>query len=142
MTTTISVNLVQAALRSEDLRDIPADELEADAQDYVRFLLLVKEHPDMPLAPTKRIDRMWHLHMLHPKAYVADCMKLLGEILDHDGGFGSTPEEEPVLREVFATTATLWQEKFGAPYVGTVVACKRNCVSRCQRRCSSKVLAS
>lgn len=96
----------------------------------------------MPLAPTKRIDRMWHLHMLHPRAYVADCMKLYGEILDHDGGFGSTPEEEPVLREVFATTATLWQEKFGAPYVGTVVACKRNCVSRCQRRCSSRAVTS
>ncbi|WP_437643950.1 hypothetical protein [Sorangium sp. So ce362] len=43
--------------------------------------------------------------MLHPKAYVADCMRLFGEILDHDGGFGGTCEEEPVLQAMFVRTA-------------------------------------
>lgn len=137
MANIISVSLVQAALRSDELRDIPVHELEADAKDYERFLWLVKDHPEHPVAPTRRIDRMWHLHMLHPRAYSDDCMQLFGEILDHDGGFGSTPEEEPVLEEVFAATAALWQRKFGEPYVGSIVACKRNCVSRCTRRCSS-----
>ena len=50
MTSIISVNLVQAALRSEDLRDIPPEELEQDARDYEGFLCLVKEHPDQRLA--------------------------------------------------------------------------------------------
>ena len=133
----LSVNLVQAALRSEELRGIPLDELEADAKDYERFLLLVRDHPDEPVAPTRRIDRMWHLHMLHPKAYVADCTTLFGEILDHDGGFGAEPEEAPVLAAAFARTALLWESKYGTAYTGGRVACKRNCVSRCQRRCKT-----
>ncbi|XXT23873.1 glycine-rich domain-containing protein-like [Sorangium sp. So ce429] len=134
----ISVNLVRAALRSEELRSIPEDELAADVRDYERFLVLAKEHPELPIAPTRRIDRMWHLHMLHPKAYVADCMRLFGEVLDHDGGFGGTREEEPVLAAMFARTAALWEARFGEPYLGSAVACKRNCVSRCRRRSSSR----
>ncbi|WP_437995695.1 glycine-rich domain-containing protein-like [Sorangium sp. So ce185] len=138
----ISVDLVRAALRSEELQSTPEDELAADVRDYEHFLLLAKEHPEIPIAPTKRIDRIWHLHMLHPKAYVADCMRLFGDILDHDGGFGGTREEEPVLQAMFVTTAALWEARFGEPYVGSVVACKRNCVSRCQRRCSSRATTS
>lgn len=138
----ISVKLVDAALRSDELSTIPRTELEADVKDYERFLLLVKDNPGQRVAPTKRIDRIWHLHMLHPKAYVADCVRLFGEILDHDGGFGAAPDEAPVLREAFLSTAALWEEKFGVPYVGSIVKCTRNCVSRCQRRCSSKVRAA
>jgi hypothetical protein len=133
----ISVDLVQAALRSEEMRAIPVEDLRRDAEDYERFLLLVQRHWDEDIAPTKAIDRMWHLHMLHPRAYYEDCIRLFGEILDHDGGFGSTADEAPVLAETFALTADLWQHAYDAPYVGGGVACKRNCVSRCQRRCKT-----
>ncbi len=133
----ISVDLVKAALRSEELQHLPEDDLKRDAADYERFLLLVQAHPCTEVSPTKAIDRMWHLHMLHPKAYTADCMHLFGEILDHDGGFGSTPEEKPILEATFAATAGLWFETYGVPYLGSQVACTRNCVSRCQRRCKT-----
>ena len=141
-TNIISVDLVRAALRSEELASVPRSELEEDVRDYERLLLLVKDHPDLPIAPTKRIDRMWHLHMLNPRAYHADCMRLLGDILDHDGGFGATDEEAPILQERFRVTAALWEARFGEPYVGSGVACTRNCVSRCQRRCSSLASAA
>jgi hypothetical protein len=141
MKTIVSVDLIQSALRSEELRDTPIDELRSDARDYERFLLLAAEHSGVALAPTKRIDRMWHLHMQHPVAYFADCTRLFGEILDHNGGFGGTPGEAPVLRELFAQTSALWEAKFGEPYAGTGVKCTRNCVNRCQRRCSSRVSA-
>lgn len=134
----VSVDLVAAAQRSEELSSIPRPELERDALDYERFLLLVREHPDQCVAPTKAIDRMWHLHMCHPRAYAADCVALFGEILDHDGGFGSTPEEEPILKATFKATARLWEAAYGVPYVGAPTACTRNCVSRCQRRCKSR----
>ena len=136
MSPIISIDLVAAAKRSEELANLPAHELEQDARDYARFLRLLREHPYEDQAPTKRIDRMWHLHMLHPRAYQADCLRLIGDVLDHDGGFGGTPEEAPALHAAFTRTAALWLAKFGEPYVGETTACKRNCVSRCQRRCA------
>lgn len=135
----LSIDLVEAARRSEELQGLPAETLTRDARDYERFLLLAQEHVDVPLAPTRAIDRMWHLHMLHPRAYFADCTKLFGGILDHDGGFGSTPNEEPELFAAFHRTSELWEEMFGEPYTGaeSIVKCTRNCVSRCKRACKS-----
>lgn len=141
-TAVTSVDLLEAARRSEDLREVPNDELERDVRDYERFLLLVQKHWDEHLAPTKAIDRVWHLHMLHPRAYLADCIRLFGDVLDHDGGFGSTAAEAPVLAATFARTSALWLAEFGELYVGSSVACTRNCVSRCQRRCKTIVSAS
>lgn len=135
----LSVDLVAAALRSEDLAGIAADELARDARDYERFLQVARDNPDRSIAPTKAIDRMWHLHMLHPRAYVADCLRLFGEILDHDGGFGGTPEEAPILAETFAATGEIWARTFGEAYLGSAVKCTRNCVSRCSRRCKTDV---
>jgi hypothetical protein len=136
----ISVDLVASALRSEDLGTIPREVLARDAADYERFLILAQRYPSEPLAPTRAIDRMWHLHMLHPRQYAADCDQLFGDLLDHDGGFGATPEEAPLLATAFAKTRALWKHEFGTEYIGDasdIVACTRNCVSRCQRRCSS-----
>ena len=62
---------------------------------------------------------IWHLHMQAPFAYHRDCMKYLGRILDHDGGFGKTPEEAVILSQVFARTAQRWEEVFGEPYVAS-----------------------
>lgn len=80
---------------------------------------------------------MWHLHMLNPRAYHQDCMRLFGDILDHDRGFGSTAEELPVLVATFENTARLWEQEFGVPYVGDAKACTRNCVNRCRRACKT-----
>ena len=38
-------------------------------------------HPDRRLAPTREIDHMWHLHMLHPRAYQDDCQRVFGSVL-------------------------------------------------------------
>lgn len=138
----VSIDLVAAALRSEDFASIPAAELVEDAQAYERFLRLARDNPDRSIAPTRAIDRMWHLHMLHPRAYASDCMRLFGDILDHDGGFGATPEEAPVLAQTFASTAELWNGVFGEAYVGGVVKCTRNCQSRCSRRCKTATPAT
>ena len=136
----ISIDLVRAAFRSEDLRDRSPDALERAARDYERFLLLTKRHGG-PVAPTRAIDEMWHLHMLHPVAYHRDCQALFGRILDHDGGFGSVPEERPTLGRVFDRTMRLWEEMFGAPYVSAtgneVESCWHDCSGRCWHACSS-----
>ena len=139
----LSVDLVRAAGRSEDLsRDNSVADSAAAVERYLKWLRLVSLHPDVAVAPTRDIDRMWHLHMLHPCAYSADCQRILGFVLDHEGGFGADPEELPILRHVFETTAVLWEAEYGEPYTGgalsagaSMTKCTRNCVSRCQRAC-------
>ncbi|MFO0782074.1 MAG: glycine-rich domain-containing protein-like [Phycisphaerales bacterium] len=139
----VSVDLVAAARRSEDgfFKNRREDETIEAAERYRKFLALIQRFPEEIVAPTKDIDEMWHLHMLHPVAYHRDCMANFGEIIDHDGGFGSSPEEIPVLLDHFKRTSVLWEREFGEPYAcGDLESakCTRNCVSRCQRACKTK----
>ncbi len=140
-----SVDLERAARRSDDL---PEDWTDADIATallrYRRLLALVAEAPTRPIAPTRDIDFMWHRHMLHPRAYHADCMRLFGDILDHDGGFGKAPEELPVLMAVFEDTSRRYASAFGEPLSLTnddATKCWHDCVGRCWHACSSKVEA-
>lgn len=136
-----SVDLVRAAHRSDD---VPADWDDATIARallrYRRFLALVACDPSRPIAPTRDIDVMWHLHMLSPRAYHADCQRLFGELLDHDGGFGKAPEEEPVLVACFEATARRYEDAFGEPYAERSEAtnCWHDCQGRCWHACSSK----
>lgn len=140
----LSVDLARAARRSDDL---PADWTDAHVERallrYRRFLALVALSPATPIAPTKDIDVMWHLHMLSPRAYHADCMRLFGELLDHDGGFGKTSDEEPTLIACFEHTVARYEAAFGEPYAerggqnGTT-KCWHDCNGRCWHACSSK----
>lgn len=141
---TISVDLAVAAHRVEDgfFSNLPPSVTVEAAERYQKFLTLIQKHPEAVIAPTRDIDEMWHLHMLHPVAYYRDCMSSFGEIIDHDGGFGSEPEEAPVLAATFDYTAHLWQQEYGEPYVSNdegSVKCTRNCVSRCKRACKTRM---
>ena len=136
----LSVDLVRAAHRNDEFPRVDEVRLLAAVERYLRFLVLCAEYPDRPLAPTRDIDRIWHLHMLNPRAYSHDCKVFFGDLLDHDGGFG-VGDEEPDLMRIFGETAKLWETRFGEPYVGDpgidIVKCTRNCVSRCQRACKT-----
>ena len=140
----ISVDLLRSASRSESFpKDWTPDRTQAGLDNYRKFLLLAANNPDRLIAPTRDIDEFWHLHMLHPQAYHDDCQRLMGRILDHDGGFGASPEELPILGHHFEQTARLWEAAYGEPYAGPsqtsdgMTKCTRNCVSRCQRACKT-----
>lgn len=137
---TLTIDLFAAARRSDDVSTWKAHRLERAIQNYTRFLLLVADDPARPVAPTKDIDAIWHLHMLSPVAYHRDCQALFGEILDHDGGFGKEPEEETVLARVFEDTSARWLAKFDEPYVKDadgVTKCWHDCQGRCWHACKS-----
>lgn len=140
----ISVDLLAAARRSDTFpQDWPEDKRRWALQRYEKFLRLAALHPGVPLAPTRDIDELWHLHMLSPRAYFEDCRRLLGRVLDHDGGFGKEPGEIPILQASFERTAALWLEAFGEAYVETgdapqTTKCWHDCQSRCWHACSSK----
>lgn len=139
---TPSVDLVQAAQRSDDL---PAEWTPADIDRallrYRRFLALVAASPRTQIAPTRDIDVMWHLHMLSPRAYHADCMRWFGDVLDHNGGFGKAPEEEPILIAAFDRTARRYESMFGEKYAERtdVIDCWHDCDGRCWHACSNEL---
>jgi hypothetical protein len=110
----LSVDLVRAALKSSGyLAKLSPEVLKEMETRYLKFLRLAQKYRDRPLAPPFDIDEMWHLHMLHPRAYFHDCMNLFGSILDHDGEFGKTEEERPLLRQYADETEKLWKEEYG-----------------------------
>lgn len=139
----ISINLISAARKSEDVpNDYSEKSLEIALERYRKFLQLVKKHRSKSFAPSKDIDMMWHLHMLSPRNYYQDCMNLFGDILDHDGGFGSVLEEEEELKTSFEMTAKIWEEEYGEQYIepGQLdnLAGPRTCRKACLESCSIK----
>lgn len=144
MSITISTDLLEAARRSDGEPGTWADARRKLALTrYLRFLELVAESPQRPIAPTREIDEMWHLHMLSPRAYFEDCQRLFGQLLDHDGGFGKGEDELPELLRVFDDTARRWQARFGEPYVvrpchDAMTKCWHDCKGRCWHACSNK----
>tara|TARA_R110002072_G_scaffold190999_1_gene347860 strand:+ start:56 stop:304 length:249 start_codon:yes stop_codon:yes gene_type:complete len=81
--------------------------------------------------------------MLHPSAYFADCQRLFGTILDHDGGFGKGEGELPKLKAVFIDTAERWEKEYDEPYVAMpqkgqqLEKCWHDCQGRCWHACAS-----
>lgn len=143
----ISIDLIEAARRSDSFPKDWSEEKVRHALDrYRKFLLLAAKHQGQPVAPTRDIDAMWHLHMLSPRAYYEDCMRLMGRILDHDGGFGKAESEIPTLAATFQRTAELWEQEYGERYLddrtdaaNQAVKCWHDCQSRCWHACQSNV---
>ena len=137
----ISIDLFATARRSDgEVSTWSNERLNRAVLNYERFLLLVADNPRRPVAPTRDIDEMWHLHMLSPVAYHRDCMARFGELLDHDGGFGKGEGEMEELGRVFEDTADRWWRRFGEPYVSSsddVTKCWHDCKGRCWHACQS-----
>lgn len=51
---------------------------------YKAFLLLHLEPHGHALVPTKKIDEMWHEHILHTRSYVDFCNDVFGEYMHHN----------------------------------------------------------
>ena len=113
----LSFDYVAAARTSRGaLARLSEAQIRTLAERYRRFLALKARNPDHPIAPTEIIDEMWHLHMLHPRAYHRDCMAFFGFILDHTPGYGADEATRPALERTFHRTAELWQRAYGEPY--------------------------
>jgi hypothetical protein len=146
MSTIVSVDLRDRAERSENFpEEWSKEKIESSIERYEKFLRLASKYPLESIAPTSDIDEIWHLHMLSPVSYYNDCMKLMGKILDHDGGFGAKLEELPELESTFMKTSKLWEKEYGSSYVDVpksqlddgLKKCWHNCQSRCHNACKS-----
>ena len=140
----VSVDLAAASYRSSAFpQDWSREKRELEARRYEMFLRLSAKHPGKRATPTREIDDLWHLHMLHPAAYYADCIRLFGRIFDHDGGFGTGPGELPLLKAAFRGFAARWEAEYGEPYVACMPSddagatnCWHDCANNCWHACS------
>ncbi|SNW62218.1 Glycine-rich domain-containing protein [Orpheovirus IHUMI-LCC2] len=55
-----------------------------DVENYHKFMYLVKKYPNKVLIPSKKIDYIWHAHMLDHDVYVKDTKDYFGYILGHN----------------------------------------------------------
>ena len=85
--------------------------LQRGIERYIKFVTLLKLYPDRLLAPTIDIDLVWHTHQCSPSRYESDMQALAGRFVDHDGDLGYS-----TLNAAMATTAQLWQIRFGQEY--------------------------
>jgi hypothetical protein len=85
---------------------------------YMNFWRLAKHNPAKPLAPTRDIDAMWHLHMLHPQAYSQDCQAYFGYILGHNPAYAMQGLNRRRVIDIFKSTASLYRNTFNEPYTG------------------------
>lgn len=95
------------------IRDVSDSGIEHIWERYKKFLILAIHHPTQPLAPSIDIDEMWHLHMLNPRKYFADCIANFGYIIDHIGSFGFRSENRETWLRIYEDTQRAWHEYFG-----------------------------
>lgn len=68
-------------------------------EEYKEFLLLCYLKPEGAMVPSKRVDAVWHEHILDTQAYVKDCDELFGHYMHHNPHFFGTPEFDVAAEE-------------------------------------------
>ena len=93
------------------------DFVESVYQEYLKFLVLVKQYPQIKIVPSSTIDKLWHLHILDTQRYELDCMRLFSRFLHHEpdrelisNGRGGQQYKVQAWRE----TLVCYKEHFGA----------------------------
>lgn len=75
---------------------------------YKTFLFVSYLYPEILLVPTREIDRVWHVHILHTRKYRQDCEMLFGHFIDHEPDFELWGEShQKNFDEAFAQTQRL-----------------------------------
>jgi hypothetical protein len=89
-------------------------EADHDVALYRCFLKLCLLQPGTTIVPTRRLDDVWHTHMLDTAKYRADCTFVFGRFLDHFPYAGLRGEDDRhAWREDFARTRRLFRGHFG-----------------------------
>ena len=77
---------------------------------YKAFLFLSQKYPQESIVPTKRLDEMWHAHILDTHKYAADCDEVFGSFLHHFPYFGLRGADDAIaLANAFQKTAALFK---------------------------------
>jgi hypothetical protein len=88
-------------------------------EQYRFFLILNYLYPEGSIVPSRKIDKVWHAHVLDTIAYRRDCDMLFGYFLDHFPYFGmNDAADREALEKAFDRTKQLWQNHFDSEMTG------------------------
>lgn len=79
--------------------------------EYRRFLYLAAVS-DGRVTPSRKIDKVWHLHLTYTEDYWHRLCPLLGRELHHKPSTG--PEEDAMYLDRYWDTVALYEQEFGA----------------------------
>lgn len=84
------------------------EEVDAEVRRYRAFLHAIRHYPGSPLAPSHRVDKVWHAHILDTQKYIADCQYIFGAYVHHYPYSGLRGEDDAeVQRRRFESTQQL-----------------------------------
>ena len=137
-----NIDLEMIKIKLQDKREglgWTAEQCDQAEIEYKRFLHLNHKYPNHTIVPHTSMDLMWHQHILDTRAYHKDSNTIFDTYFHHFPYFGIRSESDKRdLETSFDSTQKLYAREFGEEMISEGSrACKRNCVSRCTRRCKS-----
>lgn len=88
---------------------------------YRKFLFLTHRFRDQAIVPTRKIDEVWHAHILDTEKYARDCQFVFGYFLHHFPYLGMRGVEDEMERmSAFQNSERLFLSVFSEPYTREV----------------------
>jgi hypothetical protein len=91
-------------------------EAEMATQQYRNYLFLRRKYPEYQLPPSRDIDEVWHIHVLHTKQYREFCQVVFSNevhaYLDHHPQV-ATETDKLDIKALFEQTQALYYQEFG-----------------------------
>lgn len=87
-------------------------------QQYLNWLLLLRDNPGVMLTPTEEIDEEWHAH-IETEQYESDCLAIVGRSITH-----KVENSVSATKNCFKETQRLWKKTYGKALAGNPAICK------------------
>ena len=110
-----TLELIRWKMNNSSESSLNEGEVEIAIDEYRRFLILKIENPRENLAPTKLMDKAWHIHILDTKRYAEDCEVMFGRFLHHHPSYNDLDPKarQDTLIRASGRMSSLYSERFG-----------------------------
>lgn len=93
-----------------------AMEIDAVEAEYKKFLALCVAYPNSNFPVSKKVDDLWHTHLLFTQDYQRMCNECAGHFLHHRP---KILDDEAGLKRSFGDTLGAYERSFGEPNPST-----------------------
>ena len=108
----IHKSLKQTAENNLQLSKSEAVALVRELSRFYYLKMISEDYDAEKLSPSKKIDEIWHLHLLHPKQYQQFCQEFVGpQVIDHSPDKKSDGGHAQRLRNTLRLYRAIFQEK-------------------------------